>query len=404
MKMSQLLSIRSMKFSSFVVCITLLSACGGKMSLPDDNEFAVRTLMATDAQLSNAYPATIRGKQDIEIRPKIAGFITRVCVNEGSAVRKGQLLFTIDDVQYREAVKEAAASIGMAKAQLATARLTYQNKKQLQKQNVIGTYDMQTAANSVMSARASLEQAKASLITARQNLAFCRVTSPCSGVVGSLPYRVGSLVSSTSAQALTTVSNIGDMYVYFSMTEKQLLSMTRESGNANAALKSFPAVNLKLADGTVYSQTGRISAISGVIDQTTGSVSIRADFKNPEHLLKSGGSGSIVIPYIAQNAILIPQDATNEVQDKKYVYVVDSNNKVKNTLITIADVDDGQNYIVTGGLKSGDRIVVEGVGSLQDGAKIKPISEARAAEKIKEAEKKSEAQGNIKSLMKMMKK
>ena len=404
MKMNQLFSIRSMKFSSFVVCIVLLSACGGKMSLPDDNEFAVRTLVATDAQLSNTYPATIRGKQDIEIRPKIAGFITRVCVNEGSVVRKGQLLFTIDDVQYREAVKEAAAAIGVAKAQLATARLTYQNKKQLQKQNVIGTYDMQTAANSVMSARASLEQARASLIAARQNLAFCRVTSPCNGVVGSLPYRVGSLVSSTSAQALTTVSNIGDMYVYFSMTEKQLLSMTRESGNANAALKSFPAVSLKLADGTVYSQTGRISAISGVIDETTGSVSLRADFKNPEHLLKSGGSGSIVIPYIAQNAILIPQDATNEVQDKKYVYVVDSNNKVKNTLITVADVDDGQNYIVTSGLKSGDRIVVEGVGSLQDGSKIKPISEARAAEKIKEAEKKSEAQGNIKALMKMMKK
>jgi membrane fusion protein (multidrug efflux system) len=284
----------------------------------------------------------------------------------------------------------------MAKAQLATAKLTYENKKQLQKQNVIGTFDMQTAANSLSSARASLAEAVASLTAARQNLAFCRITSPCNGVVGSIPFRVGSLVSSSSTEALTTVSNIQDMYVYFSMTEAQLLAMTRASGNANAALKSFPAVRLKLADGTVYSQTGKVSAVSGVINETTGSVSLRADFKNPVHLLKSGGSGSVVIPYSATNAIMIPQSATSEVQDKKYVYVVGSDNKVKNVEIAIADLDDGQNYIVTSGLSAGDRIVVQGVASLKDGMQIKPISESEANAKILQAEKMGAMQGQSK--------
>jgi membrane fusion protein (multidrug efflux system) len=399
MKMNRLFQTQSRQIVAFVVCLVLFASCGKqKGQMEQSNEYAVRTLQASSAELENTYPATIRGKQDIEIRPKISGFITRVCVNEGSAVRKGQLLFTIDNVQYREAAKEAKASVDVAKAQLATAKLTYENKKQLQKQNVIGTFDMQTAANSLSSARASLAEAVASLIAARQNLAFCRITSPCNGVVGSIPFRVGSLVSSSSTEALTTVSNIQDMYVYFSMTEAQLLAMTRASGNANAALKSFPAVRLKLADGTVYSQTGKVSAVSGVINETTGSVSLRADFKNPVHLLKSGGSGSVVIPYSATNAIMIPQSATSEVQDKKYVYVVGSDNKVKNVEIAIADLDDGQNYIVTSGLSAGDRIVVQGVASLKDGMQIKPISESAANAKIQQAEKMGAMQGQ--SMMK----
>jgi membrane fusion protein, multidrug efflux system len=395
MEMNRLFVTQSWRLFAFTACLGLLVSCGNKQKkeTAESNEYAVRTLQATSTELNNSYPATIRGKQDIEIRPKISGFITRLCVDEGSVVHKGQLLFEIDAVQYREAVKEAQATVKVAQAAVATARLTYQNKEQLQKQNVIGKYDMQTAANSLASARAQLAQSRASLTSARQNLAYCHIISPSNGVVGSIPYRVGSLVSSSSTEPLTTVSNIDQMYVYFSMTEKQLLSMSREAGNANAALKTFPAVSLKLADGTNYVYKGKVSTISGMIDQTTGSVSMRADFKNPSHLLKSGGSGSIVIPYVAASAILIPQNATVEVQDKRYVYIVGADNKVKYSEITVSDIDDGQNYIVTSGLKVGDRIVISGVAALQDGTLIKPISEAEAAAKIQQATIMGAAQG-----------
>lgn len=399
--MNRIKLIRLTRIMTFASCALALVSCGNKrQGLPTDDEYAVRTLAVSSASLDNTYPATIRGKQDIEIRPKISGFITRLCVDEGSVVRRGQVLFEIDDVQYREAVKQGIAAVNVAKAQVATARLTYTNKKELRRQNIIGDFDLQTAMNNFASARANLAQAQASLIAARQNLAYCRVTSPSNGVVGSIPFRVGSLVSSASTQPLTTVSNIDEMYVYFSMDEKQLLTMTRNAGSTKSAMKMFPPVELKLSDGSIYSQTGKVSTISGVINQTTGTVNIRADFKNPKHLLKSGGSGNIVIPYTQNNIILIPQSAVSELQDKKYVYIVGSDNKVKYSQIETSDYSDGQNYIVTGGLKAGDRIVVQGIASLTDGAQIKPITEAAAAEKIKKSEEMGAIQGNIGAMKK----
>jgi len=373
-----------------------ISSCGQKQNGPmgKSNEFAVRTLKTADTNLENTYPAVIRGKQDIEIRPKISGFITKLCVDEGSVVKKGQILFEIDDVQYAEAVNQAKAAVKVAKAGVATANLTYNNKIELKKEGIIGDYEMQTATNALESASANLAQANAALVAAKQNLDYCTIKSPSDGIVGSIPYRVGSLVS--ASVSLTTVSNIEKMYVYFSMTEKDLLKMTKEAGDIDSTIKSFPPVKLKLADGSLYSEEGKISTISGVIDQTTGSVSIRADFANPNYLLKSGGSGTIVIPYIYKDAIIIPQTATLEIQDKKFVYVVDENNKVKYTNVTKADVDDGQNYIITSGLKAGDRIVTQGITSLTDGATITPITEEAAAEKIKQAVKMGAMQGKRK--------
>jgi membrane fusion protein (multidrug efflux system) len=401
--MNRLIVNRSLRIMTFAFCTSVLFSCGKRQGMNlGDNEYGVRTLQTVSTTLNNSYPAVIKGKQDVEIRPKISGFITRLCVDEGSVVHRGQVLFEIDDVQYREAVKQAAAAVNVANSQVSTARLTYMNKKELFKQNIIGNYDLQTASNTYASARASLEQAKASLIAARQNLSFCHVTSPSNGVVGSIPYRVGSLVSASSAQPLTVVSDIDEMYVYFSMTESQLLAMTRRAGNANAAMKSFPSIQLKLSDGSIYENEGKVSTISGVIDQTTGTVSVRANFKNPKHLLKSGGAGTVIIPYIANNAILIPQDAVSELQDKKYVYIVGRNNKVKYSPITVADVSDGQNYIVTSGLQAGDKIVAQGIASLQDGMEIKPISEAAALAKIKKAEEMGAAQGNMSAMKKMM--
>ena len=379
----------------------MLTSCGGKQGgKMGDNEFAVRTIETQTANLQSSYPASIKGVQDVEIRPKISGFITKLCVREGQTVKRGQLLFVIDNVTYAAAVRQAKAAVNSAKAQLNTATLTYENSQKLFKNNVIGSYELQSAKNSYESAKAALAQAQANYVSAKQNLDFCYVTSPANGVVGDLPYKVGALVSSSNAEPLTTVSDINSMQVYFSMTEKDLLDMTKTAGGLHAAIKDYPPVKLQLADGTVYGHDGRVAAVSGVIDQSTGSVSIRADFPNPQHVLKSGASGSIVVPHVASSAVIIPQDAVVQVQDKYFVYVVGKDNKVKYTPVTVNPQNDGKNYIITSGLSVGDRFVVNGVSSLQDGMDIKPLTEAQYAEKLKKTEQLGEAQGDLGKLKK----
>ena len=390
--------------AAFAAFAAVLASCGGGKSggKPDfgDNEYAVRTVQGQDANLQTTYPATIKGVQDVEIRPKVSGFITKLCVKEGQTVKAGQLLFVIDNVTYAAAVRQAKAAVNQAKAQLNTARLTYTNSEKLFKNNVIGSYELQTAKNSLETAAAAVAQAEAAYVSAKQNLDFCYVTSPSNGVIGDLPYRVGALVSASSQQPLTTVSNNSTMQVYFSMTEKDLLDMTKTAGGIHAAISNYPAVKLQLADGTIYEHPGKVATVSGVIDPTTGSVSMRADFPNPDHLLKSGASGSIVVPHVASSAVVIPQDAVVEVQDKHFVYIVGKDNKVKYTPVTLNPQNDGKNYIITSGLNVGDRFVVNGVSSLQDGMEIKPVTEAQYAEKLKKTEEMGADQGDLSKLKK----
>lgn len=380
--------VNNMKKIAYIALALVLTACGGnKSQMPQgSNDFAVITVGTAEADLNTSYPATIKGQQDIEIRPKVAGHITRVLVDEGASVRKGQALFEIDKTQYAAAVKAAEAQINVVKAQISTQELTVANKKMLLDKAIISKYDYDMAANSLESLKAQLAAAQAQLINAKDQLSFCTVVSPADGVVGEIPYRVGSLVSASTAAPLTTVSNISKMYVYFSMTEKQLLGMSRETGGVKEAIAKMPAVRLILADGTEYGQTGTISAISGVIDQATGSVQIRADFDNSGHILRSGGTGSVLIPTHTANAILIPQKATYEVQDKKFVYIVGADNKVKNTEITVLTQNDGKNYVVTSGLKAGDRIVVEGINKLKNDMEIQPITPEQAKAKQAKAQ------------------
>lgn len=380
------------KIAYLTLCLALVG-CGNKTQIPQaSNEYAVREIKTTECNLSTSYPATIKGIQDIEIRPKVSGFITKVHVDEGDFVRRGQVLFSIDRVQYEAAVKSAEAAVRVARTTVSTQKLTVKNKKMLHEKKIISDYDMEMAENQLASAEAQLASARAQLIDARNNLSFCSVTSPSDGVVGTIPYRVGSLVSSSTAEALTTVSNISKMYVYFSMTEKQLLEYTKGTDGVKGALAAIPAVNLQLADGSTYDQTGKVTNVSGVIDITTGSVSMRATFDNPQKILRSGGSGSVVIPIHKDNAILVPQKATYEIQDKHFVYVVGKDNKVKNTEITVLPQNDGTNYVVTGGLKAGERIVVEGINTLSDGMAIKPITEAQSVANRRNAAAQSAAQ------------
>ena len=383
---------RNRSFSSSRVAfaalgLSVLTACGGgqggmKMG---DNQFAVEAVKATSSNQSEQYPATIKGLQDLEVRPQVSGLIVKLCVDEGATVRKGQALFQIDPTQYKAAYDQAAASVKSAKANLETITATERNKKMLHDQKIISDFEYQTAVNNLLTAKANLAQAEAAYTAAKQNLDFCTVKSPSDGVIGTFPYRIGALVSPSISEPLTTVSEIGDMYVYFSMTEKQLLDLTRAGGTLKEQLEKMPAVKLQLADGTMYDAEGKIDAVSGVIDQTTGSVSMRAIFPNKQNILRSGGMANVVFPYTMSEIILIPQTATQEIQDKKFVYVLQPDSTLKHTEIQISNLNDGKNYIVTGGLKEGDQIVVEGVQTLQDGQKISPITVAQKEAKYQQA-------------------
>ena len=371
-----------------MLCILLFS-CGGKNAQTGGmaREYAVMTLESDSMEWYSNYPAAIKGKRDIEIRPNVSGFITELRVDEGSVVRKGQVLFVIDTVPYKAALKVAETNVEVARANAETARLTAENKRELQRRDIISEYDLQMAENSYASAKAQLAQAEAQLVNARNNDSYTRVTSPLDGVVGEIPFRVGSLVSPSSTTPLTTVSDNSEMYVYFSMTERQVLELAAQYG-ADNFLKKLPEVSLKLSDGSVYPLKGEIETISGIIDTQTGSSNMRATFANPHKLLRSGGSGVIMIPMKNNQALLVPQKATYEIQDKKFVYVLNDDSTVKSTEITVSSIDNGKDYMVLSGLKAGDRIVIEGVNTLKDGMKIQVAGAQAPAQEPAQAQSK----------------
>ncbi len=375
------------KVLMFAAASMLLASCGGGGGRPSfgDNEFPVVTVGTSSTTMQSTYPAIIKGVQDVEIHPKVQGFITQINVKEGQTVSAGQVLFVLDNATYQAQVRQAQAQVNTATASLNTAKLTYENSQKLHASGVIGDYELQSSKNSYESAVAGLAAAQANLASAKEMLSFCYVKSPAAGVVGSLPLKVGTLVSASNT--LTTVSNISSMEVYFSMTEKDVLAMGKNAGGLAGAIEAMPAVKLRLADGTEYSQEGRVTKMSGVIDPTTGSVQMIAVFQNPEKLLKSGGSGTIIIPHSNSSAILIQQSAVSEVQNKKFVYVVEKNNKVKYTEIKVDPQNDGNHYIVTEGLKAGDKFVTNGITKLSDGMEIVPITPERYQQKIDEQAK-----------------
>lgn len=385
------------RFLLSVCCLALMSSCGkGDKSTGQAPEFAVIETQTTTANLTNSYPATIKGRQDVEIRPMVSGFITKLHVDEGAVVRRGQVLFSIDPVQYQAAVNSAKAAVETAKAAVDTQELTVNNKRELNRKNIISDYDLQMAENQLAQAKAALAQAEAGLVNARNNLSYTSVTSPSDGVVGTIPYRVGSLVSPSMAQPLTTVSDISQMYAYFSMTERQLLSLIREGGSIQEILSRMPDVQLQLIDGTMYADSGRVETISQVIDQTTGSVNMRALFPNHHNILRSGSTGKVVFPNPMADVIMIPQSATTEIQDKKFVFVLQADNTLRNTEVEVFKLDDGRYYYVTGGLKAGDKIVIEGVQNLKDGQAITPITPAEKEAEYQKALK-QQSEGDWKS-------
>ena len=320
------------------------------------------------------FPATIEGEQNVEIRPKIDGYIEEIYVDEGATVRKGQVLFKISAPQYEQEVRTAKANIQIAQSNVNSAAMEVNKVRPLVEKNIISKYELESAEFTLQSKQAALAQANASLANARTNLGYTSVTSPVNGVVGSLPYKIGSLVNSNTARPLTTVANIKNIYAYFSINEKMALDFVTETKGENSKerLSSIPPVSLVLSNGTEYSKKGKIEAASGLIDNETGSLSLRATFPNPGKLILSGSSGLVRIPTTLKSALLVPQKATYEIQGKKFVYVIEDSGMVKSTQIKIRPNGNGQLFVVESGLVSGDEIVLEGVASLREGEIIKP--------------------------------
>ena len=356
--------VYALLLSSFV-----LVSCQEKKQEKEAQVYKTMKVERSSQTVKTQYSATMKGKEIVEIRPQVGGLITKILTAEGQKVHKGQALFIIDQVPYQAALNTAEASLKSAKAAEATAQLNYDSKKQLRDQQVISDFELQTAQQALLSAQAQVAQAQAGVTNARNSLSYTVVKSPLSGVAGMIPYHVGALVSSNIAEPLISVCDDSEMWVYFSLSEREVTDLTLQYGSLDRFMSEMPDVSLLLSNGTEYSQKGRVDAVSGIVDASTGAVSLRAVFQNPQHLLRNGGTGAVVVSTVREGVIVIPQTATFELQNKVFVYrVVDG--KTQQTEIEVAPLDDGKTYIVESGLKEGDTIIAEGAGLLKEGLSI----------------------------------
>ena len=358
-------------YCALLLCMISFSSCNqeNKQAPQQSTKYDLLTIKKGSKTMETNYTASIKGRQDIAIYSQVSGYLTDIKVNEGSVVKKGDILFVVDQVPYKSALIGAQANVAIAESNVANAELTYTNKKTLYEKNIISEMDLVSSENMLKSAKAQLQLAKSQEEIASINLSYTEIKSPSNGVVGKLPYRKGTLVSPSLPQSLTIVSDNSEMYVYYSMTENQLLDLISEYGTLDKAIANMPKVSLMLNNGTMYDKEGSVESISGIIENNTGAVSVRAAFQNPNKQLLSGGSGNVVIPYAHKDVITIPIEATYDMQDKICVFkVVDG--KAKSTIIKISKLSDDKDYIVESGLNVGDVIIAEGAGLVREGAVV----------------------------------
>lgn len=319
------------------------------------------------------YPASIEGTTNVEIRPQVNGTLEKVYVDEGAFVNSGQPIFKINEQPYRAALNNALAAQHSAEASLINAQLEVERLTPLVQNKVISEFQLKSAKATAQVAKANIEQAKANVATASINLGYTLIKAPVSGYIGRLLKKQGSLVSATDAEALTNLSDVHDVHVYFALGEKDFVNFKDQypGQTLNEKIKQLPAVKLILADNTEYPRSGKIDVIDGQFDKATGAITVRAKFSNPDGLLRSGNTGKIRLSLQHNDALVVPQVATIEVQDKVFVFALADSNKVKKQAITIIG-KTGNNYLVKDGIKAGDQIVISGLDRLQEGLVIAP--------------------------------
>ena len=334
---------------------------------------AVITVSSMSAKTYREFTASLQGKKDIEIRPQVDGYLDKIYMDEGAHVRKGQPLFHINDRPYREQVNSAKASLSAAKANLANAEINVSKLTPLVQNNVISDVQLKTAQAAYNAAAANVAQAEATVHNAQINVGYALITAPADGYVGKIPLKTGSLVGTTTIEPLTVLSETKEVYAYFSLSENDFIQFKNEfSGKTiEEKIKQMPPVELVLADNSVYPEKGKVEIAEGQFNKTTGTISFRATFPNGQGILRSGNTGKIRIARELGSSIVIPQEATFELQDKVFVFAVGDSNKVTSRPLTIIGTS-GNYYLVQGGVNPGEKIMYAGLDRLRDGALIQP--------------------------------
>lgn len=346
-----------------------IASCKSRTVEEATSDYKTLTVKLENRTLMQGYSARLDGQQVVEVRPQVSRLITRICIDEGQKVRKGQVLFVIDQVPYQAALAEATANVKSAEANLATAKLNLESTEMLREKNVVQDYDLNTVRNELAIAEAALAQAQAQEMSARNNLSYTEVKSPVDGVASMIAYRVGALVSSSISEPLVTLSDDSNVYAYFSLNESQITSLTEQYGSLDEFMKRMEDVELQMAGGKMYGEKGHISAVSGIVTTGTGTVILRADFPNDRGLLRSGGSATVMVPTTLTQVVVIPQSATYELQNKTFVYKV-VNGKAQSAPVTLYRLNNGTEYVVEEGLQPGDVIIAEGAGLVKEGVNV----------------------------------
>ena len=369
----------------YAIAALIITACAhkesttGQMAAP---ELPVISIANTDAVTDAAFPAALQGTVDIEIRPQVSGNLDRILVDEGAYVQKGQTLFKINEQPFREQLNNATAQLRAAEAAHSNAQLEVEKLTPLVANNVVSEYQLKTAKASLKLAQANVEQARSSVGSAKINLGYTTISAPVSGYIGRLPKKQGSLVSPSDMEALSTLSDVREVYAYFSLGESDFIRFKNdhEGATLNDKLKKLPPVKLMLSDNSAYEHKGYIDMVDGQFDKTTGAITLRAKFPNAKGLLRSGNTGKVLLSLPHSDAVLVPQEATIEIQDKIFVFAVDKTNKVTKQPIVVSGKTE-TSYLVQSGVKPGDRIVFKGFENLQEGSQITPTEQKILAKK-----------------------
>ncbi len=359
-------------------CMFLLAACEDnskqKAKTSPRLSYQVLTLAPRTTTIYSDFPATIQGEDVVEIRPMVDGYLEQIYVPEGGTVKKGQLLFRIKNPQYEQAVITAQAAIKSATADVEAAKMDVEKVRPLVEREIVSRYQLSSAQYTLQSKEAALAEAEATLKNAQTNLGYTILRSPQDGVVGAIPYKIGALISNSNTNPLTTLSHITNVYAYFSLNEKQLLSFSNrvEGATLQDKLDHLPMVSLILADGSLYALKGHLQTASGLIATEAGTASLKASFPNPRGIIRSGASAVVRIPRTEYSALIVPQNASYELQNKQFVYTLTKDNKCVSTAITSVPTNDGQFLIVQSGLKPGDRVIL-GAFNMKDSTVVIPV-------------------------------
>ncbi|QZT37532.1 efflux RND transporter periplasmic adaptor subunit [Halosquirtibacter xylanolyticus] len=362
-------------FFVIVISLMVLASCDSKRSQQMQQgpvPYEVITLKNQSKDIESSYTTSIRGKQEIKIFPQISGYLQKIFIDEGSFVKKGQILFIIQQAPFMAAYKTSRANVEVAKANVETAQITYESKKTLYDQKIISEVEFKLSKATLSSAKAQLTSSKAEMDRVKTNRSFTELRSPCDGVVGKITVREGNLVSPTMTQAITEVASTNEMFAYFSLPQSEVVGLISKYGDLEQTINSLPKVSLRLSNGKLYNEKGIIKTISGIVDKRTGAVSVRASFPNSQRVLLSGSNGRVLMNHHFENMIIIPQSATYEIQNKTYVYrVIDG--VTKSTIVEVSSINDGRKYIVTKGLKVGEKIIAKGASLVREDTPVQTL-------------------------------